>query len=243
VDPISICLLAAGLVKNIQAGCELYKQAKESFVEIKQTADEVIAIGKEVQGFLGPIAAFFGKLFQDQSNTGSVPQGKPATAKPLAKKKAAYVAVDETQVKVDIVKNLTEFFRLQEQLAAHIREEEEKSLTVYDPNQNLMEAALKRVMAQQEMDRLVVTIRETMVYQSPPEMGALYSEVFKMREVISEEQEKARLKEEAKKRQDAWLHRQEERNLQAKLAALAATSLFLLYLWLWLLLVSRWGKA
>ena len=105
-----------------------------------------------------------------------------------------------------------------------------------------MEAALKRVMAQQEMDRLVIQIRETMVYQSPPEMGALYSEVFKMREVISEEQEKARLKEEAKKRQEQWLHRQEERNLQAKLAAVVATSIFLLYLWLWLWFVSHWGK-
>jgi hypothetical protein len=160
----------------------------------------------------------------------------------LAKKRQAYVAVDETQVKIDIVKNLTEFFKLQEQLAAHIREEEEKSQTVYDPDQNLMEAALKRVMAQQEMDRLVIQIRETMVYQSPPEMGALYSEVFKMREVISEEQEKARLKEEAKKRQDAWQLRQEERNLQVKLAAVVATSIFLLYLWLWLLFVSHWGK-
>ncbi len=160
----------------------------------------------------------------------------------MAKKKQAYVAVDETQVKIDIVRNLTEFFKLQEQLAAHIREEEEKSQTVYDPDQNLMEAALKRVMAQQEMDRLVIQIRETMVYQSPPEMGALYSEVFKMREVISEEQEKARLKEEAKKRQDRWLHRQEERNLQAKLAAVVATSIFLLYLWLWLWFVSHWGK-
>ena len=161
----------------------------------------------------------------------------------MAKKKSAYVAVDETQVKVDIVKNLTEFFKLQEQLAAHIREEEEKSLTVYDPNQNLMEAALKRVMAQQEMDRLVVTIRETMVYQSPPEMGALYSEVFKMREVISDEQEKARLKQEAQKRADRWQRRQEERNLQLKLAAVVATTMFLLYLWLWLLLLSRWGKT
>lgn len=231
MDPISICLLAAGLVKQIQAGCELYKQAKESFVEIKATADEVIAIGKEVHGFWGQLLAFFGS------------KPKPQAAKPVAKnKKSAYVAVDETQVKVDIVKNLTEFFRLQEQLAAHIREEEEKSLTVYDPDQNLMEAALKRVMAQQEMDRLVVTIRETMVYQSPPEMGALYSEVFKMREVISDEQEKARLKQEAQKREAAWQLRQEERNLQAKLAAVVVTSIFLLYLWLWLLFVSQLGK-
>jgi hypothetical protein len=220
------------LVKNIQAGCELYKQAKESFVEIKATADEVIAIGKEVHGFWNQLLAFFGS------------KPKPQTIKPVAKaKKSAYVAVDETQVKVDIVKNLTEFFKLQEQLAAHIREEEEKSRTVYDPDQNHMEAALKRVMAQQEMDRLVVQIRETMVYQSPPEMGALYSSVFDMKEVIQEEQDQARLKQEAKKRQEVWQRKEEERNFQLKLAYLAATTIFLLYLWLWLLLVSRWGKA
>jgi len=220
------------LVKNIQAGCELYKQAKESFVEIRATADEVIAIGREVQGFWSKLSGFFGA------------SPKPKAVKPVAKaKKSAYVAVDETQVKVDIVKNLTEFFKLQEQLAAHIREEEEKSRTVYDPDQNHMEAALKRVMAQQEMDRLIVQIRETMVYQSPPEMGALYSSVFDMKELIDEEQEQARLKQEARKRQEVWLRKEEERNFQLKLAYLAVTTIFLLYLWLWLLLVSRWGKA
>jgi hypothetical protein len=201
-------------------------------VEIRATADEVIAIGREVKGFWSKLSGFFGA------------SPKPKAAKPVAKaKKSAYVAVDETQVKVDIVKNLTEFFKLQEQLAAHIREEEEKSRTVYDPNQNHMEAALKRVMAQQEMDRLVVQIRETMVYQSPPEMGALYSSVFDMKEVIQEEQDQARLKQEAKKRQEVWQRKEEERNFQLKLAYLAATTIFLLYLWLWLLLLSRWGKA
>ncbi len=201
-------------------------------MEIKATADEVIAIGREVKGFWSKLSGFFGS------------SAKPKAVKPAAKaKKSAYVAVDETQVKVDIVKNLTEFFKLQEQLAAHIREEEEKSRTVYDPDQNHMEAALKRVMAQQEMDRLVVQIRETMVYQSPPEMGALYSSVFDMKEVIQEEQDQARLKQEAKKRQEVWQRKEEERNFQLKLAYLAATTIFLLYLWLWLFLVSRWGKA
>lgn len=223
MDPISICLLAAGLVKQIQAGCELYKQAKESFVEIKATADEVIAIGKEVHGFWGQLLAFFGS------------KPKPQAAKPVAKnKKSAYVAVDETQVKVDIVKNLTEFFRLQEQLAAHIREEEEKSQNVYDPDQNLMEAALKRVMAQQEMAALEVTIRETMVYQSPPEMGALFSEVHQMRETIQEEQERARLKQEATKRQEAWRQHQRKGKLQVRIAVLLAALFLVGYLHLWL---------
>ena len=198
-------------------------------------------IVQEAQGFLGPVIAFFGKLFQDKSGDGAPAQGKPAAkAKPVAKKKAY---VDETKVMADVVKQLTEFFKLQEQLAAHIREEEEKSQTVYDPNANLMEAALNRVMAIDQMAALEVTIREMMVYQSPPEMGALYSKVFEMRGVIQEEQEKARLKEEAQERYKQWQRREAKRDLQQKSAYLVATFLFLLYLWLWFLFVSRLGKA
>jgi len=201
-------------------------------MEVKSTVDEAVGIYKEVTGFWSNFSNFF------------KPKQKTATTKPVAKKKQAkFVAVDETQVKVDIVKQLTEFFKIQEQLAAHIREEEEKSKNVYDPDQNHMEAALKRVMAQQQMAELVVQIRECMVYQSPPEMGALYSEVFNMRETIQEEQTQARLKQEAIKRQELWQRKEEERNFQLKLAYLAATTIFLLYLWAWLLFVSQWRKT
>ena len=222
--------MAAGLVKQIQQGCELYKQAKESFVEVRKTANEVIAIGTEVKGFWNSLRKLFG--------------AKPQVAKPVAKsKKQEFVSVDETQVKIDIVKNLTEFFRLQEQLAAHIREEEEKSQTVYDPDQNHMEAALKRVMAQQEMDRLVVQIRECMVYQSPPEMGALYSSVYEMRDRIEEEQTQARLREEAIKRQETWQRREDQRNLDLKVAWVLATLFCLLYLWLLFAIVGSGKKS
>ena len=199
-------------------------------MEVKATVDEAVGIGREIYGFWGTLAKFFGGA------------PTPAAPKPVAKKKDKYVAVDETQVMVGVVKNLTELFRLEEKLATHIREAEEKSKNVYDPDVNLMEAALQRVLAQQQMAALVVTVRETMVYQSPPEMGALYSKVFETRDVIAAEQEAARLAQEAKKRREAWRHREEERNLQAKLAAVVATSIFLLYLWLWLWFVSQWGK-
>jgi hypothetical protein len=200
-------------------------------MEVKATVDEAVGIAKEVHGFWGKLAKMFGG------------DPAPAAPKPVAKKKEKYVAVDETQVMANVVSQLTEFFKLQEQLAAHIREEEEKSQTVYDPNANLMEAALKRVMAQDQMAALEVTIRETMVYQSPPEMGALYSKVFDMRSVIQEEQEKARLKEEAQERYKQWQRREEKRNFQAKSAYLVATFLLLLYLWLWFLFISRLGKT
>jgi len=202
-------------------------------MEVKSTVNEVIGIAKEVRGFWAKLAEMFG------ANVAPVPQGK--SPQPVAKK--VYVAVDETQVMADIVGQLTAFFKLQAQLAAHIREEEEKSKSVYDPSTNLMEAALKRIMAQQQMAELEVTIRETMVYQSPPEMGALYSKVFEMREIIGQEQEQARLKQEAQQRYKLWQRREKQRSFQAKSAYLIATTIFLLYLWAWLLLLNRWGKT
>jgi hypothetical protein len=200
-------------------------------MEVKATVDEAVGVAKEVHGFWGKLTKMFGG------------DPTPAAPKPVAKKKEKYVAVDESKVMADVVSQLTEFFKLQEQLAAHIREEEEKSQTVYDPNANLMEAALNRVMAQDQMAALEVTIRETMVYQSPPEMGALYSKVFEMRDVIQEEQEKARRKQEAQERYKQWQRQEEKRNFQAMSAYLVATMLLLLYLWMWFLFVNRWGKT
>jgi len=204
-------------------------------MEVKSTVNEVIGIAKEVRGFWAKLAEMFG------ASAAPVPQGK--SPQPVAKKTEKFVAVDETQVMADIVSQLTKLFRLEEQLATHIREEEEKFRNVYDPDANLMEAALQRVMAQQQMAALIVTVRETMVYQSPPEMGALYSKVFEMREIIGQEQEQARLKQEAQQRYKLWLRREKQRSLQAKSAYLIATTIFLLYLWAWLLLLNRWEKT
>jgi len=192
-------------------------------MEIKKTVDEVASDVKAVRGFW---AKLFGTTTTDQ-------------AKPVAKKKEAYVAVDETQVMADIVTQLSNFFKLQEQLADHIREEEEKSKTVYDPDANLMEAALKRVMAQDQMAALEVEIREAMVYGAPKEMGALYSKVFEMRDTIKEEQDKAR----KKRDDDSWQRKERERLTSEKQAYLLATMLFLLYMWLLLGLLNKIGKV
>ena len=201
-------------------------------MEVKSSVDEVVKIGNEITGFWGKISAFFGA------------KPKPvAAAKPVAKKKEKFVAVDETQVMVDVVKQLTEFFRIQEQLAAHIREEEEKSRNIFNPDQNQMEAALKRVMAMDQMAALEVTIRETMVYQSPPEMGALYSKVFEMRDVIAAEQEAARLAQEQKERRIRWLRHQKQADRNLKAGASVLTLILIAYLWTWFLWISQRGKV
>ena len=231
MDPISLCLLAAGLVKQIQAGCDLYREAKTQFIQVKKTADEVIAIGKEAKGFFAKLVQFFSPA--PAQTTG------PAAGKPAAKKKEQFVDVDEQQILNDVVARLIEFFHIQEQLAAHIREEEEKSRTVYDPNANLMEAAIKRVRAQDQMDQLVITIREAMTWNAPPELGALYSKVMDMREIVGVEQEAARLAQEAIAKRKRWQRQQREADLNLKIGASLLTLALIGYLWLWLLWLKQ----
>jgi len=205
-------------------------------MEVKASVDEVVGAAKEAQGIWRRIRSYFAG--SKQSGTS---QNKPV-AKASGKKKDTYVAVDETKVMVTIVQQLSEFFRLQETLAAHIREEEEKSRNVYEPDQNQMEAALKRVMAMDQMAALEVTIRETMVYQSPPEMGALYSKVFEMRDIIAAEQEAARMAQEQRERRLRWQRYQRQANRNLKAGAAVLTLIFIAYLWTWFLWLSQMRK-
>ena len=217
------------MVKQIQAGCDLYREAKTQFVEIKKTADEVVAIGKEVTGFWNKLVKFF-------------TPAKPATPKPVAKKKEKFVAVDEEQILNDVVDQLIQFFHLQEQLQAHIRESEERSRNVYDPDANLMEEALKRVRAQDQMQKLVEDIRMAMTWNAPKELGALYSKVFEMREIVGAEQEAARLSLAAKTERKRWQRQQREASNRLKVGVSVLTLMLILYLWLWFLWLIQMRK-
>lgn len=220
MDPISLCLLAAGICKQIQAGCDLYRECKTQFVEIKKTSEEAIEIGKEAYGFWKQLLQFFG--------------GKPKPqqqAKPVAKKKEKFVEVDEEEILNGVVDQLIQFFHLQQQLADHIRESEEKSRTVYDPDANLFEAAIKRVRAADQMQVMVNDIRMAMTWNAPPALGALYSKVMEMREVVGAEQEAARLAQESKAERKRWQRQQREASQRLKLGVSVLTLILILYLW------------
>ena len=214
----------------IRKGCDLYKEVKGTVAEAKKTVKEVQAIAEEVGGFFG--------FFKRKKPT-------VVSVAPKAKKAEAQVW-DENAVVADLAANLAQFFKVQQQLADHIREEEEKSKTVYDPNQNIMEAALNRELAKTQFEKLAKEIREIMVYQSPPELGNLYTRVNRMRVQIIEEQEEARLAQEAREREAAWQRRRVINAIQDKAIYGVACIVFLLYLTLFFSLLIldrkvRWG--
>jgi len=224
--------MANGCVAAIRKGCELYKDVKGTISAAQKTAKEVTAIAEEVGGFFG----FFKKKKK--------PTDKPVAApKP---KKAEPEVWDEGKVIADLAANLGQFFKIQQQLADHIREEEEKSKNVYDPNQNIMESALNRELAKTQFEKLSKEIREIMVYQSPKELGNLYTRVNQMRVQIIEEQEQARLAQEKRIREAEWKRRKMISAIQDKAIYGVACLVFLLYLVLFFTLLVmdrkvRWG--
>jgi len=224
--------MANGCVAAIRKGCELYKDVKGTISAAQKTAKEVTAIAEEVGGFFG----FFKKKKK--------PTDKPVEApKP---KKAEPEVWDENRVVADLAANLSQFFKIQQQLADHIREEEEKSRSVYDPNQNIMESALNRELAKTQFEKLSKEIREIMVYQSPKELGNLYTRVNQMRVQIIEEQEQARLAQEKRIREAEWKRRKMISAIQDKAIYGVVCLIFMLYLTLFFSLLVmdrkvRWG--
>jgi len=188
VDPLTILAMANGCVAAIRKGCELYRQVKGTINDVQKTFGEVKTITKEVGGFFG--------LF-----TKKVEVQVPVESTPVSGHKKPTVQADENSVYVDLAQNLSKLFRLQDQLAKYIRDEEEKSRTVYDPNQTLMESALQRVLVQEQMDKLAEQVQWEMIYNSPPELGALFTKCHHMRMQIISEQDHARSKIEKKKRE------------------------------------------
>lgn len=224
--------MANGCVAAIRKGCELYKDVKGTISAAQKTAKEVTAIAEEVGGFFG----FFKKKKKPTSTP--VAQAKPKKAEPEV--------WDENKVVADLAANLGQFFKIQQQLADHIREEEEKSKNVYDPNQNIMESALNRELAKTQFEKLSKEIREIMVYQSPKELGNLYTRVNQMRVQIIEEQEQARLAQEKRIREAEWKRRKMISAIQDKAIYGVACLVFLLYLVLFFTLLvmdrkARWG--
>ena len=228
--------MAKGAVAAIKQGCDLYNQFKGQLIEAKEAIDEVRANVQEVAGFWGNFKKWIG------GDTSVSARPEPAR---VVKQKKQLQEFDEAKVKKDIADQLVTFFKALEQLKDHIAEEEAKSKNIYDPDKNMMEAALHRVLALDEMERLQYEIRQVMVYQTPG-MGDLYTRVIRMVGVIGEEQEFARMQKAKAERDAAW--RRQKIKDKATDAFLLAVGILLIGFYLggmWWMIVKdrmvRWG--
>jgi hypothetical protein len=145
---------------------------------------------------------------------------------------------------------LGNFFTAHEDLQIGIREDQKKAKTVDKTTikkpQSLNQQALDRVLAQRRMEQMEVELRETLIYHSPPELGAVYTDFLAMRKVIQDEQEQARAEQDKIEKQREWKRRQLIDSLQDKALYIAAVLFVVVYMMVFAYVLvldrqTRWG--
>ena len=174
MDPFTLFALANGAVAAVKKGCQLYK-------DIKSATGDVKAVLKDLD---------------DQFNKKHPPDkpASPAAVKQLAEEKTRVKELnkqseDTSNIYVEIGDYLGQYYDAYFKCLAVLEEEERRSKTeVYTGGASLAKRALQRVLMKKQLEQMGKELRELMIYQSPPELGALYTEVESMTKELGAQQ-------------------------------------------------------
>jgi hypothetical protein len=204
--PLLILAGALKAVEAIQQGCELYKEYKGTVLKAKATFDEVKGIATEVTEVSTGIWGFLQSLFTSKSEAIKSPNRRTSAEHieatndiktEITEKKAEKVPpieqYDEQIIKNELIKNLKVFFKAMIAIQKKIEAQQLRIDTEEIAPDELLDVSLDLVVAKKEMEKAQKEIRETMVYQSPPELGALYTDVVSMFGIVQEKQEATHL--------------------------------------------------
>ena len=173
MDPITLFALANGAVSAVKAGCKLYK-------DIKGAAGDI-------RGVLKDLDEQFHNNHKD----------KPATVtqrNAYIEEKNRVIELNKrdgetTGIYTEIGNHLGTYYDNLHKCIAVFEEEERKSKKeLYEGDDSLGKRALQRVLMKKQLEQMGVELRELMIYQSPPELGALYTEVEDMMKEMGKEQ-------------------------------------------------------
>jgi len=174
MDPLTLFALANGAVSAVKAGCKLYK-------DIKGAAGDVKDVLKDL----------------DQQFSKLHPPEKPPTVEQhnaFIKEKNRVIELNKRDgetagIYTEIGEHLGTYYDNYHKCMTIFEEEEKKSKKeVYTGDASLGKRALQRVLMRKQLEQMGTELREIMVYQSPPELGALYTEVEEMMEIMGKQQ-------------------------------------------------------
>jgi hypothetical protein len=172
MDPLTLFALANGAVSAIKAGCKLYKDIKGAAGDIKDVLKDLD------EQFHGAYAA-----------KGKTPP--PAAIKQLNEEKSRVKDLnkqDSGDIYFELGQHLGAFFDNQAKCIAVFEAEEKRSYQLYTGDSSVGSRALQRVLMKKKLEQMEVELREVMVYQSPPELGALWTEVLQQSKIINARQ-------------------------------------------------------
>lgn len=174
MDPFTLFALANGAVAAVKKGCQLYK-------DIKSAAGDVKGVLKDLD---------------EQFNKQHPPDkpASPAAKKQLVEEKNRIIELNKrggetTNIYTEIGDYLGQYYDNFYKCMALFDEEEKRAKgEVYTGDASLGKRALQRVLMRKQLQQMEVELRELMIYQSPPELGALYTEVEEMMKEMGAQQ-------------------------------------------------------
>ena len=166
--------MANAAVMAVKKGCQLYKDVKSAAGNVQEILDDLHS-------------QFAGKKLTKVQVTQY--EKEKERVKEIAK-------ADPSMVLGELGQHLGTFFDTVDQVEALFYAEEKKSKEVYRGEESASRRALQRVMVRTKLESLQVELREMMIYQTPPELGDIWTRFEKMRAQIGKEQEVARKEEE-----------------------------------------------
>ena len=175
MDPITLFALANGAVAAVKKGCQLYK-------DIKGAAGDVKAVLKDLD------EQFHG-AFEAKGKTPTVEQRNQ-----FVKEKNRVIELNKRDgetagIYTELGEHLGAYYDNYYKCMAIFEEEEKHSQhEIYQGDASLGKRALQRVLMRKQLEQMGTELREIMVYQSPPELGALHSEVEQMMKVMGKQQ-------------------------------------------------------
>lgn len=175
MDPLTLFALANGAVQAVKKGCQLYK-------DIKGAAGDVKAVIKDLD------EQFHG-AYEAKGKTPTVEQRNQ-----FVQEKNRVIELNKrdgetTGIYTELGEHLGAYYdNLYKCLAIFEEEEKHSQHEIYQGDASLGKRALQRVLMKKQLEQMGTELREIMVYQSPPELGALYTEVEEMMKVMGKQQ-------------------------------------------------------
>lgn len=219
MDPLTLFALANGAVKLVKEGCKLYKDVKGAAGDIKDV--------------LADLDDQFHNKFRDRAPT-------VAEKNQFVQEKNRIIELNKkggetTNIYTEIGQQLGVYFDNLYKCNAIFQEEERRSkYEVYHGEDSLGKRALQRVLLKKQLDAMGAELREIMVYQSPPELGALWTEVEEMMKIVGKEQAGAIAIEMRANAERAKKRARRNKKIKYRIACYSLSAIAILYI-AWLL--------
>ena len=221
LDPITI----AAAYKACTTAIDLAKKGVELYKQIKSTSGDVSDVLKDLREQYNRIAS------------PSKEQTKQFQEEVKRVQEVAKAAPDD--VLNDIWSNLGNFIDQYEALAKIYVQSEAAAKEVYKGDLSLGRRALERIRLESKLDEMLAQVREQMVYNTPPELGSVWSRFEKAWHDIQNEQADALAAETRKLQAARWQRRAAINRLKGRLVWIGAVVFVILWAVGIMLLVVR----